>query len=310
MTSFSRGIAVLLLAAIACAASVAWAQDKASLDTERDRMSYMVGIDVARSLNAVGPDMDLAAFERAVRNAFAGGRPLLSDADAAAVQPALMQRVAARSGRHLPGLAPGSMPPDVDKGKVGLMMGADVGRSLASLADEIEIPVLMQALRTGLAGGTPLLSQEQMQHAGEALQAKMQSVASRKAEENRQAGIAYLAANKTNKGVFTTGSGLQYQVLKQGAGRRPMPNDTVRVQYRGTLLDGTVFDSSYDRGQPAEFGLRQVIAGWTEGLMLMPIGAKYRFWIPSELAYGERGSAPNIGPNSTLAFDVELIDIL
>ena len=149
-----------------------------------------------------------------------------------------------------------------------------------------------------------------MQEAGEALQAKMQARANRQAEDNRQAGIAYLAANKANKGVFTTGSGLQYQVLKQDAGRRPLPSDTVKVEYRGTLLDGTVFDSSYDRGTPAEFGLRQVIAGWTEGLMLMPVGARYRFWIPSELAYGQRGSPPGIGPNSTLVFDVELLDIL
>ena len=100
-------------------------------------------------------------------------------------------------------------------------------------------------------------------------------------------------------------------VLRQGAGKRPMASDRVRVQYSGRLLDGTVFDSTYERGnKPAEFSLGQVIAGWTEGLMLMPIGAKYRFWIPGELAYGQSGSPPSIGPNATLTFDVELLDVL
>src|SRR3546814_1489962 len=109
--------------------------------------------------------------------------------------------------------------------------------------------------------------------------------------------------------LFTTPSGLQYMVLRQGAGPRPKPSDRVRVNYRGTLLDGTVFDSSEQHGGAAEFGLNQVIAGWTEGVSMMPVGAKYRFWIPSELAYGKQGN-PAIEPNTTLVFDVELLAIL
>jgi len=109
--------------------------------------------------------------------------------------------------------------------------------------------------------------------------------------------------------VLTTPSGLQYMVLREGSGPRPMASDTVRVNYEGKLLDGTVFDSSYERGEPAEFPLNRVIAGWTEGLSLMPVGAKYRFWIPSDLAYGASGSPPKIGPNATLTFDVELLGI-
>lgn len=310
MTSFTRGLAALLLAAATVAAPAVKAQNKASLDSERDRISYMIGMDVGRSLQPMAPDMELASFERAVRHAFAGGEPLLGEADAAQIGPALMQRASARGGQRVPGLAPGASPPEVDKAKVGLMMGADVGRSLSPLQSEIELPVFMQALRTTLDGGTPLLSTEQSSAAAEALTRRMRDRAARQGEENRKAGADFLAANRNAKGVIGTPSGLQYQVLRQGAGRRPVSTERVRVHYQGTLLDGTVFDSSYERGQAAEFGLRQVIAGWTEGLTLMPIGAKYRFWIPSDLGYGTQGSPPTIAPNSVLVFDVELLDIL
>ena len=130
------------------------------------------------------------------------------------------------------------------------------------------------------------------------------------ARKNLEDGTAFLAKNKAVKGVIATASGLQYMVLRQGTGQRPRPSDRVRVNYQGTLLDGAVFDSSYERGQPAEFALNQVIAGWTEGVALMPVGAKYRFWVPAAIAYGEHGNPPSIGPNATLVFDVELLDVL
>jgi FKBP-type peptidyl-prolyl cis-trans isomerase FkpA len=130
-------------------------------------------------------------------------------------------------------------------------------------------------------------------------------------EENRRAGAEFLAANKTQPGVITTASGLQYQVLRAGSGEKPAASSRVRVNYEGKLLSGEVFDSSYARGEPAEFGLNQVIAGWTEGVALMPVGAKYRFWIPSELAYGANGApGGKIGPDATLTFDVELLGVM
>lgn len=130
------------------------------------------------------------------------------------------------------------------------------------------------------------------------------------ASEKLEEGKKFLEENKTKEGVITTESGLQYKVEKEGEGVRPTADDTVKVHYTGTLLDGTVFDSSVDRGEPATFGVKQVIAGWTEGLQLMTPGSKYTFWIPAELAYGERGAGQMIKPNSTLKFEVELIEVM
>ncbi|WP_051906784.1 FKBP-type peptidyl-prolyl cis-trans isomerase [Methylomarinum vadi] len=127
--------------------------------------------------------------------------------------------------------------------------------------------------------------------------------------ENKAAGEAFLAENGKKDNIVTTDSGLQYEVIEQGNGASPSATDNVTVHYKGTTIDGKVFDSSYDRGAPATFPLNRVIAGWTEGLQLMKEGAKYRFFIPAQLAYGERGAGRVIGPNSALIFDVELIKV-
>lgn len=308
MTFFARGIAVLALAATV--AGPVLAQDKSTLDTEREKASYMIGLDVGRSIEPAGPDMELAAFQRALVNALEGKDPLIAEDQVQPLAQALMQRIASRSGKA----APGAPVPPVARDQVGYLIGADVGRQLAPIKGELELPLLVQGVRTVLSNTKPLLAAPEIDVVRKAFAQRMQAMADAKAAadgaKNKAEGSEFLAKNRLVKGVFVTGSGLQYMVLRQGNGARPGPESRVRVNYRGTLLDGTEFDSSYARNEPAEFGLQQVISGWTEGLGLMPVGSKYRFWIPSELGYGARGTPGGpIGPNATLVFDVELLAI-
>lgn len=298
----------LLLALLAATGAPAWAAGPAASD--RDRTSYVVGLDVGRSLQQVGPDLDLVTFERALGNAMSGGEPLVPQAEAPALSRALSQRAAARGGRPVPGLPPGSEPPAVDKAKAGLMVGGEMGRQLVAMRDDIDIKALLRGVRTSIEGGTPEVDDADVAVIRQSMVDRARLRAAGVADANRKAGVDFLAANRGKPGVFATASGIQYKAERQGQGARPRATDRVRVHYRGTLLDGTEFDSSYARSAPAVFGLEAVIAGWTEGMQLMPIGSKYRFWIPGELAYGQKGSPPNIPPNATLIFDVELIDIL
>ncbi|WP_408953629.1 FKBP-type peptidyl-prolyl cis-trans isomerase [Lysobacter sp. Hz 25] len=314
MKAFVRGAAVLITTA-ALFSGVASAQDKTVLANDREKISYAIGLDVASSLKPVGPDLDTAAFERAVKNVFDGGKPLITQEEARTVDQALRARIASRDGKPVPGAAPGAPPPSVAKDKVGLLIGTFmVGPSLQQIKSEIELPLLVQALRTSLSGGKPLLAEAEARTVltgfSERLQTKMKAEAAAAGEANLKKGKDFLETNKKVKGVFVTGSGLQYMVLRQGSGERPKPTDKVSVNYKGTLLDGSTFDSSYERGQPAEFPVNGVIQGWQEGLAMMPVGSKFKFWIPAELAYGPSGAPPKIGPNATLEFEVELLDIL
>lgn len=286
------------------------------MTSQRENVSYAIGMDVANSFAPIADEIDLAALRRAVNNAFEGKQPLITQEEAQKTDQSLRMAMAVKSGQPVPGMAPGTPAPKVDREKVGLMLGSyAVGPSLAPLKAELDLDVLFDAVKTAFAKGTPKLTADQAKSTLEAFmaakQGEMQAKEAAKAGTNRTEGNNFLAKNKTQPGVVTTASGLQYQVLRPGSGERPMPTSKVRVNYEGKLLDGTVFDSSYTRGEPIVFGLDQVVKGWSEGVALMPVGAKYRFWIPGELAYGEQGTPGGpIGPNATLTFDVELLDVL
>lgn len=201
-----------------------------------------------------------------------------------------------------------------DKQKVSYMVGMDLGRNLTQIQDELDVAILVQGLQDTLAGRETKLTGEQFNEVKQGFMQKLQARAveerTAQAAANRTEGEAFLAENKNKPGVRTTESGLQYQVITEGRGAKPAATDRVRVHYTGTLLDGTQFDSSVDRGTPAEFALNGVIPGWTEALQLMSVGSKYKLFIPSELAYGENGTPGPIGPNATLIFEVELLEIL
>ena len=199
------------------------------------------------------------------------------------------------------------------KERLSYSMGADIGNKLKKQAIDIEPDLFARGLKDAFSGSKLLLTEQEIQDAIMALQKEMVAKQAERskalAEKNKKEGEAYLAENKKKEGVTTLPSGLQYKVIKEGAGKTPKDTDTVVTNYRGALIDGTEFDSSYKRGEPATFPVKGVIAGWTEALQLMKEGAKWQLFIPSNLAYGERGAGGVIGPNATLIFEVELISV-
>lgn len=199
------------------------------------------------------------------------------------------------------------------KDRISYVIGIDIGTNLKRQSIEINPEALLRGLRDGLSGNKPLMTDQEMNETIAAfqreMQAKQEEVAKKMGEKNKKEGETFLAENRKKEGVVTLPSGLQYKVLKKGSGRKPKLTDTVTTHYRGTLIDGTEFDSSYRRNQPATFPVNGVIAGWTEALQLMEEGAKWQLFVPPQLAYGERGAGPQIGPHATLIFEVELISI-
>lgn len=197
--------------------------------------------------------------------------------------------------------------------KVAYSLGYSMGASNTDMFQQLNLEVFIAGFKAALAGQNSILSPEETMRAlteyGQRNDAKAIAELQKMAVENAQQGQAFLAKNAKVAGVKTTKSGLQYQVLKASKGKKPKANSSVTVHYEGRLLDQTIFDSSIAREQAIKFPLNQVILGWTEGLQLMSVGSKYRFFIPAELAYGETGSGDAIPPNSTLIFDVELLEI-
>ena len=225
----------------------------------------------------------------------------------AADQAAKKTEATAAKGDQIAGLP-------TEKDQVSYMIGMQMGKSLQPVKDDVDVDVVSKAVKTGLAGGKYLMTDEQAQKVreafGEKLQAKQIAEMMAKVKTNAADGAKFLAENGKKPNVKTTATGLQYEVITEGKGARPKATDTVRVNYKGSLLDGTVFDDSSQHGGPADIPLSAVVPGWREGIGLMPVGSKYRFWIPAALGYGEQGTPGGpIPPNATLVFDVELLGV-
>jgi FKBP-type peptidyl-prolyl cis-trans isomerase FklB len=195
------------------------------------------------------------------------------------------------------------------KDKMSYIIGMEIGSNLKKQAIDIDSTILARGVKDILSGAKPLLTEQEVQDIMIAFQKEMMAKQSEVAKKNKAEGETFLAENKKKEGVKSLATGLQYKVIKAGTGKKPKSNDTVTVHYRGTLINGAEFDSSYKRGQPATFPVSKVIPGWTEALQLMEVGAKWQLFIPSNLAYGEQGAGGDIGPNATLIFEVELVSI-
>lgn len=194
--------------------------------------------------------------------------------------------------------------------QAGYVIGMELGSTLYPVRDEVDLEAMFDGIRDTVAAREPKVSEQQYMQIMQDLGERMQAASAEAARQAGEEGAAFLAENAERDGVQVTDSGLQYEVVQEGQGESPGPGDRVRVHYEGTLLSGEVFDSSRERGQPAEFALAEVVPGWQEGLQLMARGGRYTLWIPAELGYGVEGTPGGpIGPNSTLVFDVELIDI-
>jgi FKBP-type peptidyl-prolyl cis-trans isomerase len=200
-----------------------------------------------------------------------------------------------------------------EKEKRSYALGTTLGQQLRQQNVEVDLDILLRGIKDVLSGAKAAMTEEEVRASLTQLQTEMQNKQMEKmkqlAEKNQKEGEAFLAANKSKEGVVALPSGLQYKIITAGTGKKPTADDTVVCHYRGTLIDGTEFDSSYKRNEPATFPLKGVIKGWTEALQLMPVGSKWQLFVPSSLGYGERGAGNQIGPNATLIFEVELISI-
>jgi FKBP-type peptidyl-prolyl cis-trans isomerase len=220
---------------------------------------------------------------------------------------------AAQAGSAPPAGAAQASPFKTDKEKASYAIGQNIGNSLKHDGLDVDPAIVSQGLKDAMTGATSKLSEadekEAMSNLRNSVMAKRQAESAQAGEVNKKAGDEFLAANKAKPGVVSLPDGLQYKVEKEGTGPKPKATDTVEVNYRGTMIDGNEFDSSYKRGKPETLSVNQVIKGWTEALQLMPVGSKWQLVIPADLAYGANGAGGVIGPNSTLVFEIELLSI-
>jgi FKBP-type peptidyl-prolyl cis-trans isomerase len=243
--------------------------------------------------------------------ATAPAKPAAGAKSSGAAQGSTAAKTGQATGTKRPATPPA--PLKTPKEKASYAIGENIGKGLQKDGVDVDAASLARGIRDAMAGNRPLLTDEEAKAALTALanevhakqQAKMELVGA----ANKKEGDAFLAANKTKDGVVTLPSGLQYKIEKEGNGPKPAPGDKVTCNYSGTLIDGKEFDSSYKRGQPVTFSVGEIIKGWNEALQLMPVGSKWQLFVPPDLAYGDRGAGQDIGPNSTLIFEVELLSI-
>lgn len=239
-------------------------------------------------------------------------KPAATSAPKKTTTPGSTQHAAAKPGTTT-ARKPATLQLTTEKDKESYAIGMSVGRGLHRDNVDVDPAIIARGIKDAMSGGKTLLNDQEAQLALSTLQTglrkKQEELRVAEAAKNKQEGQAFLEANKSKDGVVTLPSGLQYKVLQMGAGPKPAETDTVECNYRGTLIDGKEFDSSYKRGQTVTFPLNQVIKGWTEALQLMPVGSKWQLFVPSELAYDDRGQGPDIAPGDTLIFEVELVSI-
>lgn len=213
-----------------------------------------------------------------------------------------------------PSPAASTSPFKTPKERISYALGMSLGTNISRNKVDVDQNLIIQGLKDAMGGGKVQMTEDEARTAFQELQAELRSRQQEEqkalAEKNKKEGEEFLAANKTKEGVKTLPSGLQYKIIKEGTGPKPTANDKVECNYRGTLINGKEFDSSYKRGQPATFPVSGVIKGWTEALQLMPVGSKWELYVPPSLAYEDRGAGPDIGPNATLIFEVELLSIV
>ena len=256
----------------------------------------------------------LAAGSLLLGNALAQATPAATTqtAPSASSAPAKAQAPATKKSATTPKTA-APLALKTQKERFSYALGMKMGANLHKQSVPVDPTIFARGFKDGLAGSKTALTDEEAQAAISDVQKEMQKKQQEKmqvqAESNKKQGETFLAANKSKPGIVTLPSGLEYKIEKEGTGPKPTANDSVVCNYRGTLIDGKEFDSSYKRGQPATFPVTGVIKGWTEALQLMPVGSKWQLFIPSDLAYGDRGAGPDIGPGATLVFEVELLSI-
>jgi FKBP-type peptidyl-prolyl cis-trans isomerase len=273
------------------------------LPTEDAKLAYGIGVRVAKDLKAQPFGVNADEFWDGYQTAMNDGELKIEQAAWMTMAQGLQEKMQAEKPEFTA----------EETGAISYMMGVQTGRGMKATPVAIDDKLFREGFGDVVAGRVPALTDEEIVATMEAAEGRLREEAQKKEAEamakNGAEGKAFLEENGKREGVKTTESGLQYEVLTAGSGDAPKATDTVRVHYKGTLLDGTEFDSSHSRGEPAEFQLNQVIPGWTEGLQLMQPGAKYKFAIPSDLAYGPRQVGDKIGPNSTLVFEVELLEV-